>query len=256
MVMESSLLNRYVNRAYRWLDKPHTQESLKSLCKSDIARSGPEARSSVYLKGALGQGLKKHRRLFPNAPLGEVVRSELGMLQVEFDSLHLLAALGSDFDADAALASYYLNSIEKPYPKNITAELVLQFSQSHIEIEIDLDIAEALIAENVANEVTGNAYLIFIGLFQIERVAVSRRWKRVDLQKWRDAKLGGPLWGRPAPRTRPPVEVGTLYRVKDRHAKLLRLFEQADEAGKLHIEQAAAFAAAKRKSAVEPAANA
>ena len=248
MVMESTLLDRYLKRAYSNNDKPHTKQSLKEQCEREITRDGPQARSVVLLKGQMGRGLKLQRRIFPDAPLGEVVRSGLGRLTVEFPSMSLLAALEGYYAAHAALAWYYLRSIDTPYPKNIEADLALQFAQEHLSIEIDLDIIEAVIASNRSNPIFGNSFLVFTSLFEIERTALMRRWKSVDLQKWRAAKLTRPLWERPAPRSTASIEVGALYKVKERHAKLLHLYDQADEAGKQHIEQAAAFAAAKKNA--------
>ena len=67
----------------------------------------------------------------------------------------------------------------------------------------------------------------------------------MDLGKWVSAGLTWPLV-RPVSKrlqvaAKPP---GVVYRLTERHAKLLRLFDKADEVGKQHLEQAASFAAA------------
>lgn len=242
--MEKSLVDRCLKRAINSTDTPYTEHRLVERCSLDISYHGPEARTSVRMKGVRGYGLKKSRRLMPSGPPGEIQYTSPGLLHIDFPSVALLAALRGHSAALYALAGYYTDSLEARYPQQMPVELGVQFALEHIQVELDLDVVEALIQNNPSAPL-GNARQVIFHLLEVEHIARKRRWKRVDLAKWRSAGLVWPLDRSPRARPAPPRPVGTTYRVSERHAKLLSLFAQADEAGKAHIEQAAAAAAAR-----------
>lgn len=253
-MLEDSLLDRYLRRAYDYNDKPHTQTSLVQRCRLDIEFEGPDSCTEVRVKGTTGYGLKKHRRLFPSGPLGEVKYESSGFLRVEFPSVALLAALTRGNCVDSPLATYYTNHAEEPYPQHMPLELAIQFAHKHLKVEIDPEAIEILFRNYPPNPYIGNSssHLLICDMLEIERVAIKRRWKSVNLQKWQAAGLAWPLERRLERRapahvvrssTAPQEPVSRLYRLTQRQAKLLLLFAQTDEIGKQHIEQSAAMAA-------------
>jgi hypothetical protein len=237
--MEKSLVDRCLKRAIDWNGTPYTEHRLVEQCTLDISYNGPEARSSVRMKGVRGYGVKKTRRLLPSGPLGEIQYTSPGLLHVDFPSVPLLAALRGHSAAHNALAGYYTDSSGARHPQQMTVELGAQFSQEHIDLEIDLDVVEALILNN-PQAPFGNSRLVIFEMLEVAQVARKRRWKTVDVAKWRSAGLTWPLvrmeLARPAA---PPRPMGTTYRMSERHTKLLRLFDLADETGRARIEQAA-----------------
>jgi hypothetical protein len=243
--MEKALVDRCLKRALDDSGIPYTEHRLAERCSLDISYHGPEARTSVRMKGVRGYGLKKCRRLLPSGPPGEVQYTSSGLLHIDFPSVALLAALRGHSAAHHALAGFYTDSSGARYPQQMPVELGAQFALEHIDVEIDLDVVEALIQNNPPAPF-GNAHHVIFYLLEVEHIARKRRWKRVDLAKWRSAGLTWPLVrlerGRPAS----PKPFGSTYRVSERHAKLLRLFDQADEAGRARIEEAAALVAAVR----------
>lgn len=240
--MEKSLVDRCLKRALDADGTPYTEHRLAERCALDISNLGPEARTSIRMKGVRGYGLKKTRRLMPSGPPGEVQYTSPGFLHIDFPSVAMMAALRGHSSAHHALAGFYAASSGARYPQEMSVDLGVRFALEHIDVEIDPDVVEALI-QNTPSNPFGNSRLVIFHLLEVEHIARRRRWKRVDLTKWRSAGLTWPLirLERPRPVATRPVE--QIYRVSDRHAKLLRLFDQADEAGKAHIEQAAAHAA-------------
>lgn len=243
-MMEKSLVDRCIKRALDWSGIPYTEHRLVERCSLDISYHGPEAHTSVRMKGKRGYGLKKCRRLLPSGPLGEVQYCSSGLLHIDFPSVALLAALRGQSAAHHALAGFYTDFSGATYPQQMPVELGAQFALEHIDAEIDLDVIEALI-QNVPPAPFGNSRLVIFHLLEVEHIARNRRWKRVDLAKWRSAGLTWPLDRLSRARPASPRPVGTTYRVSERHAKLLRLFDQADETGRAHIEQAAVSVAAR-----------
>lgn len=159
--LEDALVDRCLKRARDYGGVPFTKQRLASRCFSDISMHGPEANTSVRLKGTRGLGLKRQRRLFPSGPLGVIRYAEPGVLEVEFPSVELLTALDGRHTTRRALAAFFTGP-SKAFPDKM------------------------------------------------------------------------------------PVAVALQYLVSERHAKLLRHFDQADDAGKLFIEQSAVLAAAPR----------
>lgn len=241
-VMEKSLVDRCLKRALDGSGIPYTELRLADRCSLDISYHGPEARTSVRMKGVRGCGLKKSRRLIPAGPLGEIQYASSGQLHVEFPSVALLAALRGHSTAHHALAGYYTSATGPFFLEQMPVQLGTQFAQEHLSIEIDPEVVETLIQNNPPGPF-GNSHTVIFYLLEVEQIARKRRWKSVDLSKWRSAGLNWPLL--PHPRATPVSlkPMGRIFRVSERHAKLLRLFEQADEAGKARIEKAAAAAA-------------
>lgn len=247
---EKTLVDRYLRRARDHSGTPYTKSQLVDRCEKDVSYDGPEARTTVQLKGVRGSGLKKHRRLIPTGPLGEIRYGYDGLLSIEFPSVPLLAALGSDSQVISALARYYTRHAEPPYPAQMTVELAVKFAHENLRVELDHEVIEALCMNEQWHDL-GNGYSLICDMLRVEQKALEMRWKRVELTKWRAAGLDWPVlrYEPKNPRPMPPKPVGVLYRISERHAQLLRLFDQADEAGKQHIEQAGAFAAASKRVA-------
>ncbi|RMA56477.1 hypothetical protein C8C96_4894 [Acidovorax sp. 100] len=236
--LEKSLVDKCLRRALDPSGMPYTEHRLVERCSLDISYHGQEARTSVRMKGVRGYGLKKCRRLLPSGPPGEIKHATSGLLHIDFPSVALLAALRGQSVAHHALAGFYMGYSGARYPQQMPVELGGQFAQQHLEVEIDLDVVEALIQNNPPGPF-GNSRQVIFDLLEVEHIARKRRWKRVDLAKWRSAGLTWPLVRlERAPPVAPRPLVAT-YRVSERHARLLRLFDQADEAGKGRIEQAA-----------------
>lgn len=247
MNIGNSLVDRCMKRASDLSGTPYTQYRLAEHCLRDISIYGPEARTSVRLKGVRGYGLKKSRRLIPAGPLGEIQYASSGQLHVEFPSVALLAALRGHSTAHHALAGYYTSVSGALFSERMPVQLGAQFAQEHLSVEIDPEVVEALIQNNPQGPF-GNSRAVIFYLLEVEHIARLRRWKSVDLAKWRSAGLTWPVLTLPRVRPDSPKPIGTLYRVSERHARLLRLFDQADQAGKEHIEQAATAAAAALKT--------
>lgn len=201
MSIEQSLVDRCLKRASNYGGTVYTQWSLAERCSSDVSENGPQARTSILMKGNKGSGLKKHRRIIPSGPLGRIIYAYPdGLLSIEFPSAGLLAALRNQFSVFSALAGYYTSSCENPYPRQMSVELAVQFSHEHIGIEIDQDVVETLML-NDPPEPFGNSHILIPHLLEIEHTALRRRWKRLDLAKWTSAGLKWPLVR--APRTGP-----------------------------------------------------
>ncbi|MFN9470916.1 hypothetical protein [Acidovorax sp.] len=247
-----ALEEKFLRRALGWDGKPFTKESLGDRCKLHIELYGRDAKTSVMLAGERGLGLKTRRRLFPTGPLGEINYASKGRLEIEFPSGDLLKALQGTYAVHSALIHHYLNHAEPPYPTDMPLELAIQFAHQCVDVRIAEDIVEALFAR-IAPSPIGNAYRIITGLLEVEDIASQRRWKVVDLQKWKASGLLEPVVQRPtpvrsnAPRSEP---AGVVVRVTERQARLLLQFDRLDEAGKRHVEQTAAFAAAAAAGAV------
>lgn len=239
MGMEESLVDRCLKRARDYSGTPYTQHRLVEQCSRDISLYGPDAHTSVHMKGAQGYGIKQHRRLIPSGPLGKVCHTYSGQLHVEFPSVQLLIALRNPSTAFHELAGYYTASYKAPYPQQMPIEMAVQFAHEHIGIEIEPDAVDAIFQNNPPGPF-GNGRMVIFYLLEVEHIAKKRRWKRVDLAKWQTAGLTWPLVKIQRTRSAPPKPASNIYRVTDRHAKLLRLFNQADEAGKQRIEQSAA----------------
>ena len=190
--MEKSLVARCLKRALDWSGKPYTEHRLAERCSLDISHHGPEARTSVRMKGVRGYGLKKCRRLLPSGPPGEVQYTSPGLLHIDFPSVALLAALRGHSAAHHALAGFYTDSSGAWYVQQMPVELGVQFAQEHMELEIDQDVVEALI-QNHPPAPFGNCRQVIFDLLEVEHIARKRRWKRVDLAKWRSAGLTWPL---------------------------------------------------------------
>lgn len=234
-----SLLDRCLKRTSNRHGQPYTKHDLAKRCTLDIAFEGPQSRTCIDVKGVRGRGLKKQRRLMPSGPLGAVIGAYKGTLSIEFPSVQLLSAVNGDTAVFYALADYYTGACEAPIPEQIGLEMASQFAHTHLAIEVDPDVIEALL-QRWPPCPFGNSRELIVRLLEVEHQAVKNRWKRVDLHKWQSAGLTWPL--HTIPRSRPTPEFVTL-RVPVRHAKLLHLFNQADDSGKLFLEQAAKFAA-------------
>lgn len=244
VMTEKSLVDRYLSRARDLSGTPYSKQQLVERCERDITYDGRAAQTTVQLKGVRGRGLKKHRRLIPSGPLGVIRYVAGGMLNLEFPSVALLAVLDGDSKVFSALARYYTQNAEPPYPDQMTLELAAKFAHEDICVEIDQEVIEQLCKSNLYRGVP-NAYAIIWSLLQVEKKTLDMRWKRVELAKWKSAGLTWPILNyerklMPPPKPKPE---GVLYRFTERHAKLLRLFDKADEAGKQHMEQAAIYAA-------------
>lgn len=250
--METSLLNRYLKRACNLSGVSYTKQQLIEMCERDIRYDGPDAKTSVQLKGVRGQGLKKRRRLFPSGPLGEVRSVYESLLIIEFPSGPLLSALGTDFDVACALAHHYTEQAEPAYPTQMTVELAVKFAHENLRVEFEHEVIEALCQSNPCRGY-GNAQALIRDLLSVEQTALKNRWKRVELAKWKAAGLHWPIV-QFQPSNFRPIVPSLVSQIVERRAKLLQLFDACDEAGKQHIEQAAAFAAA-RKSAAKPVAK-
>lgn len=237
--IEGALVERCLKRATDYNGVPYTTFNLAEVCARHVELHGPQATTCVRMKGVRGLGLKIHRRLFPTGPLGLVEYGHSGSLSVEFPSLELLTTLRGHHSAHCALASYYMRSAEPDYPDHWPLPLAIQFAQQRIGVELDADVIEAAFTLSPQMPLR-NGYALIYSLLEVEHVARKRRWKRVDLAKWVSAGLTWPLV-RPVSKrlqvaAKPP---GVVYRLTERHAKLLRLFDKADEVGKQHLEQAA-----------------
>ncbi len=114
-----------------------------------------------------------------------------------------------------------------------------------IDVEPDPDFVEALIQNNPPAPF-GNSHHVNFQLLEVERIAQKRLWKRVDLARWRSAGLTSLLVRLERARPASPRPLGTTYLVPERHAKLLRLNDQVDEAGRARIEEAASLVIAVR----------
>ena len=244
MIKEKTLVDRYLSRARDLDGTPYPKGKLIERCVREIQYDGPSATTVVRLKGVRGRGLKKHRRLIPTGPLGEVSYAVGGMLNLEFPSIAMLEALDGDTQVFKALATYYTENAEPPYPGQMTPELATKFAHENIRVEIDHDVIEALSKRN-QNQTFPSAYAVIWDLLSVEKKALEMRWKRVDVATWKSAGLTLPVLDyERVPMLPPkPKPEGVLYRLTERHAKLLQLFDKADEAGKLHMEQAALYAA-------------
>ena len=252
MRKEKSLLDRYVSRARDFSGNAFTRQSLTERCESNIRLFGPEARTSVQLKGERGRGLKKHRRLTPSGPLGEVTAAGRGLITIEFPSVGLMASLENEISVFSALARFYMDYAEPPYPKQMTLELAVKFAHEHLRVEIEQEVLEKLLSNYESMpRILGNGHALIVDILKVEAEAMMRRWKRVELAKWLAAGLSWPVQSPVVkkPRPLPAKPQSVVYRVSERHAKLLRLFDQAGEEGKRHIEETASFAAASRPSA-------
>lgn len=243
--MEKSLVDKCLKRAIDSSGAPYTEHRLVERCLLDISYHGPEARTSVRMKGVRGYGLKKSRRLMPSGPPGEIQYTSPGLLHIDFPSVALLAALRGHSAAHHALAGFYTGSSGARYPQQMPVELGVQFALEHIDVEIAPDVVEALIQNNPPAPF-GNSHRVIFYLLEIALIARKRRWKRVDLAQWCSAGLTWPLVRLERARPASPKPLGTTYRVSERHAKLLRLFDRADEAGRARIEEAAALVVAVR----------
>jgi hypothetical protein len=124
--------------------------------------------------------------------------------------------------------------------------VALQFAQQHLRVDLDPEVVE-LAHQNITASPIGDGSLLVQQLLEIEDVAVARRWETLDMDKWRAAGLTWPLIRPLRVRSVAPKTSGRMYLVSERHAKLLRHFDQADDAGKLFIEQSAVLAAAPRQ---------
>jgi len=178
VVAEKSLLDRYLMRARDHSGALFTKSRLIDRCTRDVAYDGPEARTTVQLKGERGRGLKKHRRLIPNGPLGEIRYGFDGLLSIEFPSTQLLAALDSDFQVSSALARYYLNHAKPAYPAQMTVELAVKFAHENLRVEFDLDVIEALFQQQRFSLGVGNAYSLICDMLGVESKALEMRWKK------------------------------------------------------------------------------
>ena len=238
---EESLEARYLSRALDYCDAPFTKTKLIERCKSEIKYYGPDALISIRMKGVRGRGLKKHRRLIPNGPLGEIKSAYQGRLTIEFTAAQLLDVISGTHDRIASLAHYFTERAEPAYKGSVNLELAMKFAHENLAVELDEDAVAAVLKQNPPN-VLGNAYSVIMELLYVEQSALALKWKRVELAKWIAAKQSWPLVpfvsDRKRPATPKPVE-GVLYRISERQAKLLRLFDRADETGKEQIEQAA-----------------
>ena len=238
---EESLEARYLSRALDYCDVPFTKEKLIERCINEIKYFGPYALISIRMKGVQGRGLKKHRRLIPNGPLGEIKSAYQGRLSIDFPAGQLLDVISGSYDRIVSLAHYFTESAEPAYNGNLNLELAMKFAHENLAVELDEDSVAAVLKQNPPN-VLGNAYAIIMQLLYVEQRALALKWKRVELAKWIAAKQSWPLvpfvCDRKRPATPKPVE-GVLYRISERQAKLLRLFDRADERGKKQIEQAA-----------------
>lgn len=247
--LEQTLLDKSLARAFDASNKPYTRTSLITRCKGDIECFGREAKTDIYMKGSRGMRLKNRRSLFPTGPLGDVKYGDaLGRLRVEFPSIALLEAIDGRCSTTkhSALASYYTRLTDPPYPTELSLPLAIQMAQHITEhVEIAEDVVEALFHEQNFPFSLNFAMLVL----QVEDEARKHRWRRVDLAKWKAAGLTYPVLHyqpktpKQQPRPKPP---GVVFRITERQADLLRLFERADEDGKQHIEQAAGFAAKPR----------
>lgn len=246
---EQTLEERYLARARDHSGTPYTKTQLLDRCERDVGFYGPDARTSVQLKGVRGRGLKSHRRLIPTGPLGEISHAYKGLLTIEFPSVSMLAALGSDGDVISALARYYTEYAEPAYPAHMTLELAVKFAHENLRPELDQDVIESIFHKKRFAPEFGNGFLLISDMLRVERKALELRWKRVSLAKWQAAGLDWPVVEIQPKNPRPirPRSEGVVYRVTERHAKLLRLFDAVDDAGKQHIEQAAVFAATSKR---------
>lgn len=250
--MEDALVERCLKRTKDCRGAPYTKYSLAEVCALHVELYGRQATTCVRMRGVRGRDLKVHRRLFPSSPLGRVEYAHAGELSVEFPSFELLTSLRGHTHAHSTLAGYYIRSAEPAYPDRWPLSLAIQFAHQHISVELDADVLEAAFADS-ARMPLGNGHALIGCLLEVEHIARKRRWKRVDMVKWGAAGLTWPLV-RPLPQTRSQGDSkapGVLYRVTKRHAKLLRLFDESDAAGKEHIEQAARFAAVRVAQASE-----
>lgn len=210
--MEKSLVDRCIKRASDCSGAPYTQHRLAERCSLDISYLGQEARTSVQMKGARGHGLKKHRRIIPLGPPGEIRYASSGLLHIDFPSVELLAALRGDSAAFHALAGFYTAASECPYQQQMPMELAIQFAHEHISVEIDPDVVDALIQNNPPGPF-GNSRQLICHLLEVEHIARKRRWKRVDLARWRSAGLAWPLVRLPRARPSSAKPEGIVCRV-------------------------------------------
>lgn len=249
-MIEYALLDRCLARVFDHGKTPFTKGKLIEQCSRDVRLDGREAKTGVYLKGSRGMGLKRQRSIFPSGPLGEIAFGSDGRLYVEFPALELLGALDGPSARRTALAKFYLERTDPPYPNSLSLALAIQLAQQMTEsVAIAEDVVEAIWNQELPN---WNAFLIALNLLEVEDEAKKRRWKRVDLAKWKDANLTYPVL-KPTP-SKPPKPVerpkppGVVFRITERQASLLLLFERSDEDGKRHIEESARFAAAQRQT--------
>ncbi len=252
--LENTLLDKRLARALNASNQPYTKAGLIARCESDIEFFGREARTGIYMKGSRGMRLKNRRSLFPTGPLGDVEYADTAnkTLRVEFPSVALLEALDGDgwsITKHSALARYYTKQADPPYPQALSLPLAIQMAQHITEhVEVAEDVLEALFHEG-RSPYSLSPHGFAMSVLQVEDEARKRRWKRVDFAKWKAAGLTYPVLRhqpktpKQEPRPKPP---GVVFRITERQAALLRLFERADEDGKQHIEQAARFAAKPR----------
>lgn len=177
--LEDALVDRCLKRARDYGGVPFTKQRLASRCFSDISMHGPEANTSVRLKGTRGLGLKRQRRLFPSGPLGVIRYAEPGVLEVEFPSVELLTALDGRHTARRALAAFFTGP-SKAFPDKMPVAVALQFAQQHLRVDLDPEVVE-LAHQNTTDEPFGNGSNLIQQLLEIEDVAVARRWKTLFL---------------------------------------------------------------------------
>ena len=244
---EVSLEARYLKRARDECGTPYTKAKLVVRGEDDIVDYGPDARTSVKIKGSKGSGLKKHRRLIPTGPLGEVQRAYDGFLTIDFPSRELLDALHVGSKAVNALARYFTSNAVPVYPKDMSLELAVKFAHESLRVELDRDVIEELLQQNPPS-ILGNGHAVILQLLYVEQKALEKKWKRVELEKWKAADQTWPVIAIERKPMLPPTPraEGVIYRITERQAKLLRLFDQADEAGKKHMEDAGLYAASQK----------
>lgn len=237
--IEQTLFDKYLARALDEGRQPLSRYRLTTECERNIKYGGRNAKTIVYMKGDLGQGIKKRRRLFPGSPLGNVLAGGWGgsLLTVEFPSVDLLNAL--NHSAHAALVTYYLENSDPRYPNEISLPIAIQLAQYiAVHVDIDSDVVESI--WNKKPSILRTAHSIAIDLLVVEDESRKHRWKHVDLAKWEGAGLSWPVLN-PLPKQHKPPS--SVVRLTQRQLNLLRFFGQADEDGKRHIEQAALKAA-------------
>lgn len=245
-------MSRCLKRTLDCGGAPYTEHQLRERCRTAISNEGVEAVISIRIKGVRGHGLKKQRRLFPHGPLGKVWRAETGLLHVEYSAAALLSALSGQHAVFRAMAHHYTSVFGGSYPQQMPLALAMQFAQQHLRVEVDPEIVECVFQKSPPSAF-GNAWRVIVDLLEVEHIALQRRWKSVDMQRWKSAGLTSPLLC--ALKTRPGAGSQSMSSMvfrglSQREAKLLERFRKADEPGKVFIEQGASFAAAAVTTAV------
>ena len=189
--LEQALLGRCFARTLDACRRPITKQGLIERCVLDVRFGGNDATTELYIKGTRGQAVKTKRRLFPSGPLGEILFSNPGWLYVSFPAAATLDALGERTKKCQALAHYFEEAANPPYPLNPPLALVTQMAEAIVvKVAIEQEVLEAMYtAKQKTPPWLRCSYSYIFQLLQIEDAAVENRWKRVNLAQLKESRM-------------------------------------------------------------------